>query len=43
MWIYYDEENEEHYDNFEQFGRCEARKEKESLSSRGPCDPENLE
>ena len=40
--IYYDEENEEHYDDFEEFGRCEARKEKESLSSRGPCDPENL-
>ena len=36
------EENEEHYDDFEQFGQCEARKEKESLSSKGPCDPENL-
>ena len=41
-WIYYDEENEEHYDDFEEFGRCEARKEKELLSSRSPCDPENL-
>ena len=43
-WIYCDEENEEHYDDFEEFGRCEARKEKISASdSRGPCDPANLE
>ena len=42
-WIYHDDENEEHYDDFEEFGRCEARKEKKSspLRFRGPCDPAN--
>ena len=27
-WMYCDEENEDHYDDFDEFGRCEARKRK---------------
>ena len=42
--IYCDKENEDHYDDFEEFGRCEAGKESIFVSvSRSPCDPSNLE